>query len=70
MDLFRFSNSVITQGYHRSDLIPNVDKIKYLKLYCNLVDNKDDNEFLTNIFMKGDISSHMKTLIFISLKKY
>ena len=30
-----------------------------MKLYCNLVDNKDDNEFLSNIFIKGDISSQV-----------
>ena len=59
MNLFGFSNSIITEGYHRSNLIPNVDKTKYLKLYCNLVDNNDDNEFLTNIFIKGDIASQV-----------
>ena len=59
MNLFGFSNSIIKEGYNRSDLIPNVDRTKYLKLYCNLVDNKDDNEFLSNIFIKGDISSQV-----------
>ena len=59
MNLFRFSNSIIKEGYNRSDLIANVDRTKYLKLYCNLVDNKDDNEFLSNIFIKGDISSQV-----------
>ena len=56
MNLFGFSNSIITEGYNRSNLIPNVDKTKYLKLYCNLVDNKDNNLFLTNIFIKGNIA--------------
>ena len=59
MNLFRFSSSVITEGYHRSDLIPNVDKIKFLKLYCNLVDNREDDEFLTNVFIKGGISDQV-----------
>ena len=59
MNLFGFSNSIITEGYNRSNLIPNFDKTKYLKLYCNLVDNKDDNEFLSDIFIKGDISSQI-----------
>ena len=56
MNLFGFSNSVITEGYNRNDLIPNVDKVKFLKLYCNLVDNREDDEFLTNFFIKGGIS--------------
>ena len=59
MNLFGFSNGFIREGYHRSDLIPKVDKVKFLKLYCNLVDNKDDNEFLTNIFIKGGISDQV-----------
>ena len=59
MNLFGFSNINLTEGYNRLDLIPNFDKTKYLKLYCNLVDNKDDNEFISSIFIKGDISSQV-----------
>ena len=60
MNLFGFSNSLITEGYHRSNLIPNVDKVKFLKLYCNLVDNKEDNEYLTNVFINEGISDQVK----------
>ena len=59
MNLFGFSNYVFNEGYHRSDLIPNVDKVKFLKIYCNLIDNREDNEFLTNIFIKGGISDQV-----------
>ena len=59
MNLFGFSNSLIAEGYNRSDLIPNGDKVKFLKLYCNLVDNREDNEFLTNVFIKGGISDQV-----------
>ena len=59
MNLFGFSNSVISEGYNRSDLIPNGDKVKFLKLYCNLVDNREDDEFLTNVFIKGAISNQV-----------
>ena len=59
MNLFEFSNRFIKTGYNRSDLIPNVDKIKFLKLYCNLVDNREDNEFLTNVFISGGISEQV-----------
>ena len=59
MNLFGFSNSIITEGYNRSNLAPNMDKIKFLKLYCNLADNREDNEFLTNVFIKGDISEQV-----------
>ena len=59
MNLFGFSNRFIKTGYNRSDLIPKVDKVKFLKLYCNLVDNREDNEFLTNVFINGDISEQV-----------
>ena len=56
MNLFGFSKYVFNEGYHRSDLIPNVDKVKFLKLYCNLIDNREDHEFLTNVFINRGIS--------------
>ena len=59
MNSFGFSKYVFNEGYHRSDLIPNVDKVKFLKLCCNLIDNREDNEFLTNIFIKGGISEQV-----------
>ena len=58
-NLFGFSNSVISDGYNRSDLIPNGDKVKFLKLYCNLVDNREVNKFLTNVFINGGISDQV-----------
>ena len=59
MNLLGFSNSTITEGYNRSDLIPDVDKVKLLKIYCNLIDNREYNEFLTNIYIKGGISEQV-----------
>ena len=59
MNLFGFSKGILTEGYNRSDLIPNVDKVKFLKLYCNLVDNPHDNEFLTDISITGEISQQV-----------
>ena len=59
MNLFGFSNSIMTEGCNKSDLIPNVDKVKFLKLYCNLVDNREYNEFLTNVYIKGGVSDQV-----------
>ena len=59
MNLLGFSKGILTEGYHRSDLIPNVDKVKFLKLYCNLVDNPHDNEFLTDVSITGEISQQV-----------
>ena len=59
MDLFGFEKNIFKEGYHRSIKVPNLDKTKFLKIYCNLVDNKEDNEFLTNVFIKNNISDQI-----------
>ena len=59
MNLFGFSNRFIKTGYNRSNINPNGDKVKFLKIYCNLVDNREDNKFLTNVFIKGGISEQV-----------
>ena len=59
MDLLGFEKTIITSGYHRSTKIPKLDKTKFLKIYCNFVDNKEDDQFLTNIFIKNDISEQV-----------
>ena len=71
MDLLGFSKYVINPGYNRSDLIPNIDKTKYLKIFCNIVNNKNDNEFLSNVFIKngiGDLVVYDNFNIFIKTK--
>ena len=55
MKLLGFSKYVINPGYNRSDLIPQIDKTKYLKIYCNIVDNKNSNKHLTNVFIRNGI---------------
>ena len=52
MDL---KKNIFQEGIYRSTLTPNLDKTKFLKIYCNLVDNKEDNMFLSNIFIKNNI---------------
>ena len=59
MNLFGFEKNIFQEGYHRSSKTPNLDKTKFLKIYCNLVDNREDNEFLTNIFIKNNISDQV-----------
>ena len=59
MNLFGFEKNIFEQGYHRSTLIPKLDKTKFLKIYCNLVDNKEDKEFLTNVFIKNNIGEQI-----------
>ena len=59
MDLFGFEKNIFEEGYHRSSKSPNLDKTKFLKIYCNLVNNKEDDEFLTNVFIKNNIGDQI-----------
>ena len=59
MDLFGFEKNIFQEGIYRNTLIPNLDKTKFLKIYCNLVDNKEDNMFLSNIFIKNNIGEQI-----------
>ena len=55
--LFGFSNGIINKSYTRSDLVPEVDRVKYLKIFSNIVDNTNDDQFLSNIFINEDVSN-------------
>ena len=59
MDLFGFEKNIFQEGYHRSTLVPNLDKTKFLNIYCNIVDNKEDSKFLTNVSIKNNISEQV-----------
>ena len=55
--LFGFSNGIINESYTRSDLTPNIDRVKYLKIFSNIINNTNDDQFLSNIFINGDVSN-------------
>ena len=59
LELFGFEKNIFEEGYHRSTKTPNLDKTKFLKIYCNLVDNKENSRFFTNIFIKNDIGEQV-----------
>ena len=55
--LFGFSNGIINKSYTRSDLIPNIDRVKYLKIFSNMVDNINDNNFLSDIYINNGVGN-------------
>ena len=55
-NLFGFLNGIINESYTRRDLVPNVNKVKYLKLFSNIIDNTNDDQFLSNIFINSGVS--------------
>ena len=55
--LFGFSNGLINKSYTRSDLTPNVDRVKYLKIFSNIVDNINDSNFLSDIYINSNVGN-------------
>ena len=56
-ELFGFSNGIINKSYTRSNLTPNIDRVKYLKIYSNIVDNINDSNFLSDIYINSNIGN-------------
>ena len=53
--MLRFSDKILKKYLQRSDLIPQVNPINYLKIYCNIIDNKNNPYYLTDVFIKSGI---------------
>ena len=51
-----FSYKILKKDVQRSDLTPQINKINYLKIYSNIIDNKHNPYYLSNIFIKSNVS--------------
>ena len=51
-----FSDKILKRHLLRSDLTPQINSINYLKIYCNIIDNKNNPYYLSNVFIKSGIS--------------
>ena len=51
-----FSDKILKKYLQRSDLIPQVNPINYLKIYCNIIDNKNNPYYLTDVFIKSGLA--------------
>ena len=40
----------------RSDKTPQINKINYLKIYSNIIDNKHNPYYLSNVFIKSNVA--------------
>ena len=47
-----FSDKILKKYLQRSDLVPQINAINYLKIYCNVIDNKNNPYYLSNVFYK------------------
>ena len=51
-----FSDKVIKRYLQRSDLTPQINSINYLKIYCDVIDNKNNPYYPSNVFIKSGLS--------------
>ena len=66
-----FSYKVLKKYLQRSDLIPQINPINYLKIYCNIIDNKNNPYYLTDVFIKsriGELTVYTENSIYAKQK--
>ena len=51
-----FSDKILKRYLKRSNLTPQINSINYLKIYCNIIDNKNNPYYLSNIFIKSRLA--------------
>ena len=51
-----FSDKLLKRYLQRSDLTPQINSINYLKIYCNVIDNKNNPYYLSNVFIKSGLA--------------
>ena len=51
-----FSYKILKKDLQRSDLTPQINKINYLKIYSNIIDNKNNPYYLSNILIKSNVA--------------
>ena len=51
-----FSYKILKKDLQRSDLIPQINRINYLKVYSNIIDNENNPYYLSNVFIKSNVS--------------
>ena len=54
--MLRFSYKILKKDLQRSDLIPQINRINYLKIYSNIIDNENNPYYLSNVFIKSNVS--------------
>ena len=51
-----FSEKILKRYLQRSDLVPQINPINYLKVFCNIIDNKNNPYYFSNIFIKSGLA--------------
>ena len=51
-----FSYKILKKDLQWSNLMPQINRINYLKIYSNIIDNKHNPYYLSNTFIKSNVS--------------
>ena len=51
-----FSDKILKRYLQRSNLTPQINSINYLKIYCNIIDNKNNPYYLSNVSIKSGLA--------------
>ena len=51
-----FSYKILKKDLQRSDLIPQINRINYLKIFSNIIDNENNPYYLSIVFIKSNVS--------------
>ena len=51
-----FSYKILKKDLQRNDLISQINRINYLKIYSNIIDNENNPYYLSNVFIKSNVS--------------
>ena len=54
--MFGFSYKVLKKDLQRSDLIAQINHINYPKIYSNIINNENNPYYLSNVFIKSNVS--------------
>ena len=54
--MLEFSYKILKKDLQRSDKTPQINRINYLKIYSNVIDNKNNPYYLSNTFIKRNVS--------------
>ena len=52
-----FDYSILKSAMQRSDKTPQVNKLNYIKLFLNIVDNKIEENYLTKVFVQSSVGN-------------
>ena len=51
-----YSEKLLKKDLQRSGKTPQINRIKYLEIYSNIIDNQNNPYYLSNVFIKSNVS--------------